>query len=116
MKESASNTLLAIANSYATIVIKHIPSVCNVLLFGSVCKNSFHEWSDIDIAIIGLLENELEITSSLYDIALSDVFFRVHPVYVTMKDFNKVPSDGFIEEIKKGISLMPSNYTQDSKI
>ena len=106
---------LAVACCYATTVIERIPSVCDILLFGSVCKNKCHEWSDIDIAVIGLSENELEITLSLYDIVLSESLFRVHPVYVTIKEFNRVPPDGFIDEIKKGILLVSSNHTQDLK-
>ncbi len=115
MEERTSDNLLAVASCYATTVIECIPSVCDILLFGSVCKNNCHEWSDIDIAVIGLSENELEITSSLYDIALSAGLFRVHPVYVTIKEFNRIPSDGFIDEIKKGILLVSSNYRKDTK-
>jgi predicted nucleotidyltransferase len=115
-KEVSKSQLLDIANNYALAVLSYFPSIIDILLFGSVNKGKYHTWSDLDIAIVGNWENELDVLSKLYDIAFSKGYFRVHPVCVTTESFYNEHLDGFIEEIKNGLSLIAALNTQEAKL
>lgn len=98
--------LLNVAKDYAVAVCSSFPDTIEILLFGSVSTNNCHTWSDIDIAVIIDCPNELEMNSKLYDIAISKGMFRVHPVSISVSDYKENETDGFLHEVRKGISLI----------
>ncbi|MBI5727380.1 MAG: nucleotidyltransferase domain-containing protein [Ignavibacteriales bacterium] len=83
--------------------IKNIIKAENVILFGSYARGNFHNWSDIDIAIIVKNSNfdYFDVYKKLGNITLK-LNTRIEPIIIDKsKDYS-----GFIDNIKKeGIIL-----------
>jgi len=102
--------VINIANKYSKTVCEAIPSVKEVILYGSYAKNNATNNSDIDIAIIieDLEDDYLDAQTRLFKLRRS-VDLRIEPVLI--EEFND--RSGFLKEIKEtGIEIYSAAVPQ----
>ena len=89
--------VLEIATRYFELVSKELKPR-KVLLFGSYARGNWHEFSDIDIAIVvdSIDGDFLDMASMLYRLR-RDIDDRIKPVLIE----EGTDSSGFLEEITK---------------
>ena len=89
--------VLEIATRYFELVSKELKPR-KVLLFGSYARGNWHEFSDIDIAIVvdSIDGDFLDMASMLYRLR-RDIDDRIKPVLIEESTY----SSGFLEEITK---------------
>ena len=96
-------TAIKIAKRYVDLVNKKFQTE-RVILFGSYAKGTFHEDSDIDLALIfksinDIIEMQIELMKMRRD---EDLLIEPHPFILS--DFN--PSNPVVSEIlKSGIEI-----------
>ena len=93
-KESVIN----IANKYSETVCEAIPSVKEVILYGSYAKDKAKTNSDIDIAVIvkEIKDNYLNTQIQLFKLRRS-IDLRIEPVLIGESN----DKSGFLEEIRE---------------
>ncbi|MFA7577105.1 MAG: nucleotidyltransferase domain-containing protein [Candidatus Muiribacteriota bacterium] len=95
-----------IANDYKNLIIKQIPDIDTIVLYGSYTKNTAHENSDIDIAVIlkRIEEDYLNLSSKLFKL-VRKIDTRIEPILLSLNN----DKAGFIPQIlKDGIILYKS--------
>ena len=93
-------------NKYLLSLKKHKIPIRQAILFGSYAKGSYHEWSDIDIALVSdIFEgNRIKDRSKIRKITLS-VSCDIEVLPYSPKDFTN--EDPFVKEIiDSGIKII----------
>ena len=81
-----------------------------LILYGSVARGDFNEWSDIDILVVTRGElplNPLKRLDLIYECIR--LYPRVEPVIVTLEEYRKMLRKGnplVLDAVKKGITLV----------
>lgn len=99
------NQIKKVIYTYLTALKKNNIPIKEAILFGSYATGTFHEFSDIDIAIVSSIfkGNRIEDRSAIRAITLS-VSSAIEVLPFTPKDFNS--KNPFVKEIiKHGIKI-----------
>jgi predicted nucleotidyltransferase len=103
-------TAIEHAKTYAQLVAKEIKP-CQIVLFGSFAKGNWHEWSDIDIAII-----VKKVGSDMFDVyghlmhLTRNIDNRIEPVLLEQGN----DRSGFLSTVlQTGIMLYNNQKTND---
>jgi len=80
--------------------------LASVYLFGSYVRGNFHEWSDIDVAVVSTLKKYTEKRDISLMFLKGEIDERIEPHYFINSEF-KDDCNFFAEEIRKtGIKVM----------
>ena len=100
--------LLDIARLFSTCVLKKYQRA-SIVVFGSVARGDFNEWSDIDVLVVvedKLPSNPLKRLDTIYECLES--YPLVEPVIMTLEEFHKMlgkKNPLIMEAIEKGIPV-----------
>jgi predicted nucleotidyltransferase len=98
----AQATAIKHAKTYAQLVAKEIKP-CRIVLFGSFAKGNWHEWSDIDVAVIvkKVGSDILDVYGQLNEFTY-DIDSRIEPVLLEQGN----DRSGFLSTVlQTGITL-----------
>ena len=86
-----------------SILRRFLPTDCRVVVFGSRLGSDHHQYSDLDICVIGEVEmSDLKWSDMLQTIAETDLPFKVD-----LSRFDDLPAS-FQEDVRtRGIDLLP---------
>lgn len=109
-----NQSLTTEAYRFCDIVLKAVPNIEGIILFGSFSKKSSHSWSDIDLAIIGAWQEKekIKLLEIMYSLAIHNRCYRIHPTCITNSEFLNKNENDFISEVNKGILLFPTYKIQ----
>lgn len=100
--------LLEVARLFSSCVLRRYQKA-SIVVFGSVARGDFNEWSDIDVLVV--VDEELpskppERLDAIYECLKS--YPLVEPVVITLSEFHRMLSKKnplIIEAVEKGIPL-----------
>lgn len=104
-KKSISNELMQIIQKYVDKILENY-NVEAIILFGSYAKDTEHEDSDIDIAVItDDIENDIFDEEVKLMILRKGIDYRIEPHIIRIQDYKNVTTPFVQEVIETGIKV-----------